>query len=102
MPLVGPRPEVPRYVDLAQLAWQEVLGVRPGITDPVTLFLRDEEALLARVYDNREGFYLENLLPRRLVGYREYLSVRTWRSDIRVVFWAAMALFGRKPKSPAD
>ena len=48
MSLVGPRPEVPRYVDLNNSKWQRVLKVRPGITDPLTLRLRNEEELLAR------------------------------------------------------
>ena len=43
MSLVGPRPEVPRYVDVEDPLWKRILQVRPGITDPVTLKLRDEE-----------------------------------------------------------
>ena len=42
MSLVGPRPEVPRFVELADPLWQKILTVKPGITDPVTLRLRSE------------------------------------------------------------
>src|SRR4051812_25918202 len=77
MSLVGPRPEVPRYVDAADPLWQSVLAARPGLTDPVTLRLRDEEALLASA-DDAERFYRERLLPWKLRGYRDYLARRTW------------------------
>ncbi len=46
MSFVGPRPEVPGYVDLANPVWARVLKARPGLTDPVTVRLRDEEALM--------------------------------------------------------
>ncbi|HEY6147197.1 MAG TPA: sugar transferase, partial [Thermoanaerobaculia bacterium] len=61
--LVGPRPEVPRFVDLGNPLWREALKVRPGLTDPVTLRLRNEEELLASVGGNREAFYREVLQP---------------------------------------
>jgi lipopolysaccharide/colanic/teichoic acid biosynthesis glycosyltransferase len=87
MSLVGPRPEVPRYVDAADPLWQAVLSARPGLTDPVTLRLRDEEALLALAGDtgDMEGFYRERLLPWKLRGYRDYLAHRTWASDLAVL-----------------
>ena len=56
MSLIGPRPEVPRYVDLADPMWRLVLEARPGITDPMTLRLRNEEALLVEVEGDRERF----------------------------------------------
>jgi lipopolysaccharide/colanic/teichoic acid biosynthesis glycosyltransferase len=84
MSLVGPRPEVPRYVDASDPLWRSVLSVRPGLTDPVTLRLRDEEALLAGVADV-EGFYRERLLPWKLRGYRDYLDRRTWATDLAVL-----------------
>ena len=49
MSLCGPRPEVPRYVDLKDPVWQEILRVRPGITDPASLCYLNEEELLASV-----------------------------------------------------
>jgi lipopolysaccharide/colanic/teichoic acid biosynthesis glycosyltransferase len=85
MALVGPRPEVPRYVDLEDHRWELVLKTRPGITDPVTLRLRDEETLLADVDANYESFYINNLQPFKLRGYIEYLHNRSWWSDIKVL-----------------
>jgi lipopolysaccharide/colanic/teichoic acid biosynthesis glycosyltransferase len=65
MSLVGPRPEVERYVDLQDPMWRKVLSVRPGITDLATLLCRDEESLLAAAPDP-EAYYRGVLLPRKL------------------------------------
>jgi lipopolysaccharide/colanic/teichoic acid biosynthesis glycosyltransferase len=85
MSLIGPRPEVPRYVDLENPMWRLVLEARPGITDPMTLRLRNEETLLAQVTGDREQFYLETLLPFKLKGYLNYLQARNWWSDLEVL-----------------
>lgn len=99
MSLVGPRPEVPRYVDDSPL-WRQVLSARPGLTDPVTLRLRDEEALLASVEDP-ERFYRERLLPWKLRGYRAYLARRSWATDLGVLGATALAVLRlRRPAPP--
>jgi lipopolysaccharide/colanic/teichoic acid biosynthesis glycosyltransferase len=85
MSLVGPRPEVPRYVDLEDDMWGLVLQSRPGITDPVTLLLRNEEALLADVKGDHERFYINTLQPLKLQGYVDYRRNRSWWSDIKVL-----------------
>ncbi len=90
MSLVGPRPEVPRYVDDSPL-WRRVLSARPGLTDPVTLRLRDEETLLAGV-DDPERFYRERLLPWKLRGYADYLERRSWATDLGVLAATALAV----------
>jgi len=96
MSLVGPRPEAPRYVDLqAEPRWQKVLAVRPGLTDPTTLSLLDEEAILQSVTGDREEYYRQHLLPRKLDRQIEYLERRTWRSDLAVVQQTASVLFSR-------
>jgi len=99
MALVGPRPEVPEYVDLAEPLWIDVLRARPGITDPVTLRLRSEERLLASVGVDRESFYRHRLLPYKLRGYCDYLAVRTWKTDVRVLWLSVVAVVlpGRVP-----
>lgn len=85
MSLVGPRPEVERYVDLNNSLWRQLLAVRPGITDPVTLSLRNEEELLGHVEGDPEQFYLETLQPLKLKGYIEYLRQRDAWSDVMVI-----------------
>ena len=84
MSFVGPRPEVPALVDLNDLQWREILTVRPGITDPVTLRLRNEENLLAEIED-KEQFYREVLQPYKLRGYLDHVRNKNWRSDIRII-----------------
>ena len=85
MSFVGPRPEVPALVDLTSETWKRVLSVRPGITDPVTLALKDEEALLAAVVGDRERFYRETLQPYKLRGYMDYIQKRTAWTDLAVI-----------------
>ena len=92
MSLIGPRPEVPRYIDLEDPVWRLVLEARPGITDPMTLRLRNEEALLVEVEGDRERFYLETLLPFKLEGYLDYLQARSWRSDLKVLWHTIIAV----------
>src|SRR5262245_36513978 len=92
MSLIGPRPEVPRYVDLADSMWRLVLEARPGITDPMPLRLRNEEALLVEVEGDRERFYLETLLPFKLEGNLNYLQARSWRSDLTVLWRTIIAV----------
>ncbi len=91
MSFVGPRPEVPQLVDLNNPMWREILRVRPGITDPVTLKLRNEEYLLAQVAD-KETYYKEILQPYKLKGYAKYSQKRTWKSDVRIICQTAKAV----------
>jgi lipopolysaccharide/colanic/teichoic acid biosynthesis glycosyltransferase len=86
MSLVGPRPEVPCYIDLENPMWRRVLEAKPGLTDPTTLRLRNEEALLSEVRGERERFYRAALQPFKLSGYLEYLLERSWWSDVKVLW----------------
>jgi hypothetical protein len=90
--LVGPRPESPEYVDFGNQLWQRVLGVRPGITGPVTLSLRDQQTLLAGVPRDRDAYYRKVLLPYKLRGNIEYLQRRTWKSDVQLVLQTCRAV----------
>lgn len=92
MALVGPRPEVPRYVDLSNSKWPTILQARPGLTDPVTMQLRNEEDLLAMIGDDRERFYLDILQPLKLDGYVKYLQERSWRFDLKVLWMSVLAV----------
>ncbi len=92
MSLVGPRPEAAQYVELSESLWREILSVRPGITDPMTLHLRNEEELLAASGANYEAFYRQFLLPYKLRGYREYLNTRTWKDDVAVLWLTVVSV----------
>ncbi len=84
MSLVGPRPEVPRYVEHYPELFDLVLRQRPGITDICTLQLRNEEQILAQA-EQPEVYYVERLLPRKLsASIREGWRRSFWR-DLRVL-----------------
>ncbi|NMM24105.1 MAG: sugar transferase [Phycicoccus sp.] len=85
MSLVGPRPEVPKYVDM----WptdrrQVILSVRPGITDPASIALRNEADELAAAEDP-ERHYVESLLPRKTAMYVDYVNNRSFSGDLAVI-----------------
>jgi lipopolysaccharide/colanic/teichoic acid biosynthesis glycosyltransferase len=92
MSFVGPRPEVPRYVDPQDPRWREILSVRPGLTDPATLRFRDEEVLMASVSGDRERYYREVVLPAKLDASIAYLHERTWKTDLGVLLRTARRL----------
>jgi lipopolysaccharide/colanic/teichoic acid biosynthesis glycosyltransferase len=85
MSLVGPRPEVPRYVAQYPPALRErALSVRPGITDPSSLLFLDEGELLARAADP-EREYIDVILPRKLQCAADYAARANLRSDLGVL-----------------
>jgi lipopolysaccharide/colanic/teichoic acid biosynthesis glycosyltransferase len=100
MSLCGPRPEVSKYVDLENPEWRLLLSVRPGVTDPVTMRLRNEEVLLQAVDGDRERFYLEVLQPLKRKGYLEYLKQRTWQRDLKVLWQSGVAVIVRGKAQP--
>lgn len=85
MSIVGPRPEVPKYVALyAPEVREKVLSVRPGITDPASLAFRDEGERLARAADP-EREYVEVILPAKLEHAIAYACTASWRSDLCLI-----------------
>jgi lipopolysaccharide/colanic/teichoic acid biosynthesis glycosyltransferase len=95
MSLVGPRPEVPRYVALYPPGLRDrALAVRPGLTDPASLAYIDEAALLAAAADP-EREYVERILPAKLQAAAAYAERATLASDIAVLARTARALLGK-------
>lgn len=85
MSLVGPRPEVPRFVAHYPAALKaQVLAVRPGITDPAALAHIDEASVLAGAADP-ERTYIEKILPHKLVLQAEYAASATLWTDLAVL-----------------
>jgi lipopolysaccharide/colanic/teichoic acid biosynthesis glycosyltransferase len=84
MSLIGPRPEVPCFVDGRNPVWQAVHSVRPGITDLATLVYRDEERILAGFADPERG-YRETVLPAKLALNLEYLERRSALRDLKLL-----------------
>ena len=84
MSLVGPRPEVERYVSRYDDHQRTVLNLVPGITDPASLEYRNEEEVLASVPDP-EAHYVSVVMPRKIEMNLEYARTATFWSDLRVV-----------------
>jgi lipopolysaccharide/colanic/teichoic acid biosynthesis glycosyltransferase len=85
MSLVGPRPEVPKYVALYPAALRnKILSVRPGITDPASIEFRDESTLLDRAA-NPEREYIEQILPRKLQLAAHYVDHASLSTDLAVI-----------------
>jgi lipopolysaccharide/colanic/teichoic acid biosynthesis glycosyltransferase len=84
MSLVGPRPEVPRYVALYDDRQRSVLDVRPGITDPASIAYRDENALLANAADP-EATYVREVMPAKLEINLAYLERRSLATDVGII-----------------
>lgn len=102
MSLVGPRPEVPEWVEHWPERWKPVLlAVRPGLTDVVSLELRDEEALLAKQEDPL-AYYREVLLYRKARRCAAYLRRRTPASDWGVLWRTAWAVCRRSSSTRFD
>ena len=84
MSLVGPRPEVPRFVALYDEDQRAVLAFRPGITDPATLAYLDEEDILDGVAD-WESYYESTVIPDKIAANLQYMSRATITSDLAIL-----------------
>jgi len=93
MSLVGPRPEVPNYKHVYQKGFEQVLSARPGLTDPVSLQLADEENFLKQ-FPNPLQAYEEIVLPRKLTLSLQYLQQRSVVNDLQIIFLTVMAAAG--------
>lgn len=85
MSLVGPRPEVPKYVELFASDYRDILSVRPGITDPASVKYRDESAVLAAAADP-ERAYIEQILPEKIALARQYIERSSLAYDLGIIF----------------
>lgn len=95
MSLVGPRPEVPRYVAHYPEALREkVLSVRPGITDIASIEYRDESSVLARATDPEQA-YIHEVLPHKLALAAQYVEQSSLWLDVRLIARTVLAIVGR-------
>jgi lipopolysaccharide/colanic/teichoic acid biosynthesis glycosyltransferase len=94
MSLVGPRPEVRKWVEAYPERWAKVLTVRPGITDPASIEFRNEEELLAAAPEP-EAYYRNVILPRKLDLYEGYVASRTFGGDIMILFKTLRAVISK-------
>jgi len=84
MSLVGPRPEVKKWVDVYPQQWAYILTVKPGITDNAAILFRNEEQILTRS-TNPEIYYKEIILPEKLNIYRIYIDNHSLKGDILII-----------------
>jgi lipopolysaccharide/colanic/teichoic acid biosynthesis glycosyltransferase len=91
MSLVGPRPEVPRFVEMFRTDYADILRVRPGITDLASIKFRDEASLLSGS-DDPEQKYVDEILPEKLVLAHEYVARASLAFDLRILFRTALRI----------
>ena len=91
MSFVGPRPEVPQYVDLYTPYQRQVLLVRPGITDYASIAYRNENDLLEGAQDP-ERMYIDEIMPAKIELNMKYLHEISPLADIRLIFSTVMAV----------
>lgn len=98
MSLVGPRPEVPEYVEYwPEEARRLILSVPPGITDNASLEYLDEGRILAES-EEPEKIYIEEILPKKLEYYIRYVEQRSFLVDISLVLRTLVLIF--RPRRP--
>ena len=91
MSFVGPRPEVPRYVELYTPYQRQVLLVRPGITDYASIAYRNENDLLAGA-DDPERMYIETIMPDKIELNMKYLREISPLTDVRLILRTVLAV----------
>ena len=93
MSFVGPRPEVPKFVNNYTKKQKNIIfSVRPGITDPASLLFKNENKLLSNK-DNPEEIYLKEILPKKLSVSSNYIKNKGTLSDFILIFKTIFSLF---------
>jgi lipopolysaccharide/colanic/teichoic acid biosynthesis glycosyltransferase len=95
MSLVGPRPELPRFVELFRRDYAEILTVRPGITDLASLKYQDEAKLMSQ-FTNPEEEYVRSILPDKIRLAKEYIDCSSIFFDLSLILRTLPKLLGCK------
>lgn len=98
MSLVGPRPEVPKYVALYTPEQRQVLNVRPGITDLASIQFRHESELLA-ASPNPEEFYVQDIMPKKLELNQNYIHKANLSFDFYIILQTLKVIFSHTKMS---
>ena len=98
MSLVGPRPELRKFVELFRSDYEEILKVRPGITDLASLKYEDEAKLIGQ-FKNPEDEYVRSILPDKITLAKEYIDRSSLFFDLGLIFRTLPKLFGFKTLS---
>lgn len=92
MSIVGPRPEVRKYVDLYSEEQRKVFQVRPGITDLASIKYSNENELLSQV-DDPDTYYIDVIMPDKLAINLEYIRHQSFMGDIKIIFNTLFKIF---------
>lgn len=92
MSMVGPRPEVPKYVALYTPEQKRVLSIQPGITDYASLQYFEESELLAKS-QNPEETYIEEIMPKKLALNLQYVDGKSFSSDLKIILKTVVRMF---------
>ena len=95
MSIVGPRPEVPVYVDMFSEEEKAILSVRPGITDYASIWNPDEGAAL-KGSDDPERVYMEKIRPRKIALQLKYIKECSFLTDLKIIVRTFKTVVGRK------
>jgi lipopolysaccharide/colanic/teichoic acid biosynthesis glycosyltransferase len=96
MSLVGPRPEVPEYVEkYPPELKKKIFKMRPGITDWASIKFKNENLILGRSA-NPEKTYIEEILPVKLSYYENYFNTSSFSEDLRILFHTFLEVFGKR------
>jgi lipopolysaccharide/colanic/teichoic acid biosynthesis glycosyltransferase len=85
MSIVGPRPEVPKYVAMYDAVQQKVLSVKPGLTDYASLQYINENEILGKASDP-EKTYIEEVMPAKLLLNLKYIQDKSLMTDLQIIF----------------
>ena len=85
MSIIGPRPELSKYVDRFKNEYSKILKVKPGISDYASVKFRNEAAILQSANDS-ESFYLKDILPEKIKLYNKYIEEMNFFVDIKILF----------------
>jgi lipopolysaccharide/colanic/teichoic acid biosynthesis glycosyltransferase len=95
MSIVGPRPEVEKYIQYYENDYKEILKVKPGITDYATIKFRNEEEILSK-YDDTESAYIKYVLPEKIKLYKTYIKGISFFTDLKIIFWTLWRIVSKK------
>ncbi|MEF3254239.1 MAG: sugar transferase [Deferribacterales bacterium] len=89
MSVVGPRPEVEKYVEAKKDDYKFIITIKPGITDYAAIEFTDEEEILAK-YENIDEGYIKEILPKKIELYKRYIKEVSFMVDMKII---AMTLY---------
>lgn len=92
MSLVGPRPELKKFVDLYSSDQRQVISVRPGITDYASIQFRNENKLLEGKEDPI-GYYIREIMPVKLQLNQKYIREQSFWLDVRIIVQTILLIF---------